>query len=277
MGRLLDFLVRYHALFLFLGLEAVCFLLYAQNVDYANAKMFHSANTVTGAVFTKKSNVKYWFGLQAVNDSLNAENSKLRAQLTQSLTIDTVNEYCIEDSLYRQLYTYFPARVINNEVNNRNNYITINRGSKHGIKKDMGVIGLHGIVGKVITVSDEFSVIMSVLHSKFTVSASIEKYNTIGRLHWDGHNPDIVQLEDIASHVELKSGDKILSTGYSALFPEGIEIGTIHQIRNPASSHFLEVDVNLHEDMSVLRYVYVVNYLQRDARGKVENRAISGL
>ena len=276
MGRLLDFLMRFHAFFLFLGLEVFCFYLYSKNVEYASGQVFHSANSVSGGFHQTKSDVKNWFNLQHINDSLMADNARLHALMQYSRAVDSLNEYCVEDSAYRQLYTYYPARVVNNQVNRRNNYVTINLGSKDSVKKDMGVIGTDGIVGKVVQVGDNYSVVMTVLHSKFSVSAAIKKDNTLGRLTWNGRHAALAQLNDVSSHVELKPGDKIITTGYSALFPEGLEIGKIDQIRYPESSHFLEVEVRLNEDMTRLRNVFVVNYLQREAREAAENLVDGG-
>lgn len=275
MGRLLDFLVRYHAFFLFMGLEVFCLYLYGRNMEYAGGQMFHSANSIAGGIYKQQSDVRNWFSLEDQNDSLRAENARLRAMLDHSVVLDTLEEYCIEDS-FQQVYTYLPARVINNQLNKRNNYITINLGSKDGVRRDMGVIGSDGIVGKVVTVGENYSVVMSALHSKFSVSAAIEKDNTMGRLTWNGKLPGLMQLKDISSHVELKPDDRIVTTGYSALFPQGIQIGKIDRIYYPENSHFLEVDVRLHEVMSSLHTVYVVNYLYREAREEVENQVAGG-
>ena len=66
--------------------------------------------------------------------------------------------------VYKQQYEYIVAKVINNSVNRSNNYLTINRGSKQGIAKGMGVICSAGIVGKVVFVPDHLAVVQSLLN-----------------------------------------------------------------------------------------------------------------
>jgi len=179
MRNFLKFLLRYYAFFLFLALEVVCLILYFRSAEYPNASVVYSANRLAGNAYARYASLVEYTRLDDRNDSLALENARLREQLANARMIDSVHERCVDDSLYRQLYTYIPARIIKSSVTARNNYLTLDRGSREGIRPDMGVITDDGIVGKVVAVSEHFSVVMSVLHSKFSSSAALRPTGAI--------------------------------------------------------------------------------------------------
>lgn len=276
MRNFLTFLVRYHALFLFLGMEVFCLTLFLRSTEYPNAAVLHSANVVTGGAFARYSAARNYFRLRELNDSLAGENARLRARLESSWTMDTLRTVEVPDSLRRQLYTYIPARVVHNSVVRRHNYLTLDRGRSHGVEPDMGVISAEGVIGKVVRVSDRFAVVMSLLHEEFETSGMLEEQGVMGDVSWPGRNPRIARLGNIASHVEPTAGDRVVTTGYSAIFPEGIALGTVKRVRESPGSHFLEVDVELAAPFPRLRHVYVVNYLLKEERIELESSLTDG-
>jgi rod shape-determining protein MreC len=277
MQNFLKFLVRYHAFFLFLALEAVCLGLFLRSAEYPQAVVLHSANAVSGRAYARLSNWRAYNRLDERNDSLQAENARLRNLLAGFVQFDTATERCFEDSLFRQVYAYLPVRVIKNSVTARNNFLTLDRGRADGIRADMGVVTDDGIVGVVVATSEHFSVAMSVLHGKFSGSAALEPADggepVAGRLRWDGRDPRLVQLTDIPGHVEPRPGDRVRTTGFSALFPEDWPVGTVERVRRGEGSYFLEVDVALSQDFSRLRRAYVIHYLYREERSALEAAA----
>ncbi len=295
MRNFIQVLIRYHAFFLFLALEIVCLIFYFRSAEYPNASVVYSANRLVGKAYSRYASVIEYSRLDDRNDSLLSENARLREQLANARMMDSVHERCVDDSMYRQLYTYIPVRVIRNSINARNNYLTLDRGRLEGIKPDMGVISDDGIIGKVVAVSDHFSVVMSVLHGKFSSSAALRPTGALqmarrsaatdtgavadippipsisGRLLWDGKHSRIVQLIDIPGHVQPSAGDPVFTTGYGTLYPEGIPVGIVKDVRQAPGSYFLEIDVALGPDFSALRNAYVVNYLQKEEREVLEN------
>ncbi|WP_431199047.1 rod shape-determining protein MreC [Mucilaginibacter sp. P25] len=127
---------------------------------------------------------KEYLSLKETNDSLARENAKLRGQLKASMYVDTVEKHKVNDTVYKQQYTYIVAKVINNSFNKRSNYITINRGSRDGIQKDMGVITGTGVVGQVIAVTEHLAIIQSVLHKNTRFSAMLAGTKDIGSFVW---------------------------------------------------------------------------------------------
>lgn len=155
-------------------------------------------------------------------------------------------------------YRFIPAEVINNSVSRQNNFITLNKGRKDGVKPEMGIVGPTGIVGIITKVSDHYSTGPTVLNRRWRVSAKIKGSNYFGSLVWDGLSSRTAQLNEIPYHVELAAGDTIITSGYSSVFPEGIMIGQIKRFDIGSGDNFYEIDVRLSTNFNTLTYVEVV-------------------
>src|SRR6201995_3382450 len=140
MRNLLIFITKYNAFFLFLIFEISSLFIYIKYNSFQKATFISSTNKVTGGLYAQVDQLKDYIHLSEVNDSLARENARLRAQLKTAFYIDTLAKRQVTDTVYKQQYTYIVAKVINNSINRSNNYITIDRGSKQGINKGMGVI-----------------------------------------------------------------------------------------------------------------------------------------
>ena len=273
MRNLFIFLARYHAFFLFLLLEALCIYLIIRSKTYHHSFFISSSNVVTGRIYDAYDNVTEYFYLKAVNDSLMAENARLRSDLRSAFTLDTTNQFSVNDTLLRQVYEYLPAKVINSTINEYNNYITLNRGSMHGIERGMGVIHSEGIVGKVINVSEHYSAVMSILHKDSRISSKIMPSGARGTLMWTGTDPTVGSLEYVSQPVKMKIGDTVVSTAASTIFPEGIPVGTIKSFELKSGSNFYEIELNLLTPLNNLQYVYVVNHLYKEEQLKLEEES----
>src|ERR1700712_1218398 len=180
MRNLLVFITKYNAFFLFLIFEITSLLIYIKYNSFQKATFINSQNKVTGSLYEQVSQFKGYLSLKDVNDSLALENARLRGMLKSSFYVDTVEKHKVVDTVYKQQYSYIVARVINNSFNKRSNYITINRGSRDGITKDMGVINSNGVVGQVVNVTDHLAIIQSVLHKNTRFSAMLANDKQIG-------------------------------------------------------------------------------------------------
>ena len=160
-------------------------------------------------------------------------------------------------------YTYVPSKVVNNSVNRRNNYLTISKGILQGIESEMGVISSEGIVGMVKDVSKNYASVMSILHKNSSISAMISENGYYGSVVWDGKDAKVVQLNDIPSHVQLKEGMLVETSGYSAMFPKGIKVGEIESFDIGSGDNFYSINVRLSTNLSNVSVVNVVNNLMK--------------
>lgn len=259
MRNLWIFINRYSTFFLFILFFALSFILTIRNNSFQRASAINSSNEVVGRAYEKVDYFKAYIDLNETNLTLAHENAALRALLKSSNYDNEMISRTIRDTLLEPQYSYTEARVINNSINQKNNYLTVNRGSRHGIKKGMGVISSNGVVGIVLNVSPNFSTVQSLLHSDTRVSASLSKSEAFGSLVW-GQNavdPQYAVLRDIPNHVEVEEGESVVTSGYS-LFPPGIIIGQVEETGITSGSSFLDIKIKLNNDFSTLRYVYIV-------------------
>jgi len=259
--------------FVFLLLELICFSLIVRNNTFHRGSVLSSSNQMVGNIYDLNNGITEYFRLKSVNEDLAIENAALRSLLNESKYISSSRVYGITDSVSRQHYTYVLAKVINNSTDRRSNYLTIDRGILQGVEPEMAVISSNGIVGIVKDVSKNFASVISVLHKNSSISAKLADTEYIGSLVWDGRNPKLAQLMDIPNHVQLVEGMLIQTSGFSAMFPSGIKIGTVRSFETEQGDNFYSIEVDLLTDMSSVSLVYVVNNLMRLEQTELEKQA----
>lgn len=266
MRNFFQFILRFHALFLFIVLEIVSLVLLFRYNHYHRVGFLHAGNAMSGKLYSSVSATQDYFRLKRVNDSLALENAKLYAQLKQSFTDHYVTHDTVIDTLpaeIEQVYAYVPARVINNSTNKSRNFIYLDKGSKQGIKPESGVINHNGIVGIVVNVSENYSVAMSVLNRDAHISAMLKRTGHFGNLEWLGKSAGYANITEIPNHVQVAKGDTVVTSGYSAFFPEGILIGYVEDYELVEGTNFMQVNIKLSTDFHALSYVYVLDFLKK--------------
>jgi rod shape-determining protein MreC len=270
MRNLIFFIYKYYVFFLFFALEVAAFIVIYRFNNYQKASFVNYTTGVTSSFYTAVSNTNEYFNLRTVNDSLQAENARLHSQLITSYYKNSFNATLVNDTVYRQQYEYIPAQVVNNSVTKRNNYITLNRGRLHGIEPEMGVISDNGIVGIVMNVSDHYCTVLSLLNNNCKISARIEKNGAFGSLVWEGDDPKFATLKDVNKHVPLMVNDKIITSNFSTIFPEGIPIGKIYAHSLDAGDNFHRIKIELNTDFSTVSTVYVIRNLLKQEQQQLE-------
>jgi len=260
MRNLWIYISKHNAVILFFIFFASSFLLLINNNSFQRASTWNSSNEWVASQYQKVQDLKDYLRLRAINDSLASENGRLLNLLPQRDSSKTKGLTKVVDTVSNQQYSYYTAKVINNSVRQKNNYITIDKGALQGIKKGMGVLGPNGVVGIVLNVSPKFATIQSLLHSETRISASLAGNRAFGSLVWGAgnFNSAYAVLQDIPNHLKVKAGEKVVTSGYS-LFPSGIPIGTVSQTGVKGGENFLSIEVKLATNFATLSYVYVVN------------------
>lgn len=280
MRNFIFFIRRFFNLILFLFLEVVCIILIERTNTLQGNDIVSSANAVSGLVYKKQNDVVYYFGLRKMNDSLQNENARLRQIIEQYRSLDTLSDTVVKtktqvgDSTKHLIryaeYVYRTARVINNSTNATDNYITINRGSKHGISKNMAVLSGNGVVGRVEHVSPNFSSILSVLSAKQKVSARLRNV-TNGFVVWEGKNPRVLTMIDVPQQVTVKKGDSVFTNSYSLYFPPEVLIGTVIKTEPIKKNAMQHIYLRSSTDFINLQYVYVVENKMRQEKTQLED------
>ena len=275
MRSLILFLWKRRFFFLFLILETIAFILIVSNNSYQRSKFISSSNGFTGSILSFYDNSLSYINLRKTNEQLVKENNRLHNLLkTSYLKHDTIY-YTVDDSVYKQHYRYFEAKIISNSFQKRNNYLILSKGSKQGVYPEMGVVTQNGVLGVVNSVSDNFSSVISVLHSKSAVDAKLIRTGYTGTITWNGKNYRIGQLENIPSHVDVVQGDTVVTSGYSSLYPEGILVGIVNKVDKPEGEGYYKIDIQFSVDYNKVEYGYLISNLLKDEEQKIKEEAIN--
>lgn len=251
MKNLLNFIVKYLYTIVFILFEIICFVLIFTANNYHKVNFLNSSNAVTASITEKWNGVTEYLRLKRTNDSIISENEKL---------LNLIEKYRKDDipAIEESGFAYISAKVISANVNAAKNFLTINKGTKDGIKQEMGVIGPNGVVGIVYSCSKNYASIMPIINPSTRISAKIKKNNYFGSLYWDGKNNNYAILNEIPGYVDLQVGDEITTSGHSSIFPEGIPVGRISSFTKDESTNFYDITINLYTDFYNISYVYVI-------------------
>ena len=302
MRNLFLFLFRFRGALVFGLLEIISLYLFITNNSYQRAAFFNSANKYAGLVLVRRTQVTDYFHLVEMNQQLVAENAGLRQQLyppdaTRREADSVALPPARTDSLRRvrylrpgarpdtlllgqqrlpardPSYPLIPARVINNMLHNVDNYLTLNVGSINGVHAGLGVVAAGGVVGRVKVVSEHYATVTSLLHSKTSIASKIKRDGTFGTIRWLGDDPTHALLDNVLRETKLVKGDTVVTSGYNAVFPEGIFIGTIDSFVKEPDKNFWTVRVRLGINFANLTYVYVVTSRPKAERDTEEAHA----
>lgn len=279
MRNLIDFIIKHHAwVFFIIYVVISCALLFQSN-PYQRSVYFGSSNRVVARIYEWSDVFTGYFGLRKVNESLlhrngelEMENLMLRRQLQQYSYAAAADSLATADTLLRGC-DFVVARVINNSVSRLDNYITLDKGSADGVTPEMAVVTSDGIVGIVNVVNEHNAVAISVLNTKLRVSCKVKGTDCFGSLTWDGRNYEYAVLEEMPRHVEFQPGDTIVTSGFSAVFPDGVLVGTIHDYAKQKDDNFYTMRVKLSTDFSRLGAVRIVSNESREKQHLLEQEA----
>ncbi len=276
MRNLLNFLLKYNYWFLFILLEVICFVLLFRFNNYQQSVYFTSANVVTGKVYEVSGSVSSYFHLKSVNEDLLDRNMLLEQQIAnlenalRERQVDSVVVNSIRN-LDNKDYQIFKAHVIRNSLNQADNYITLDKGSSSGIRPEMGVVDGNGVVGIVYKTSPNYSLVISVLNSKSSISCKIVGSEYFGYLKWEHGDSRYAYLKDLPRHAEFNLGDTVVTSGYSTVFPAGVMVGTVDDMSDSNDGLSYLLKIKLATDFGKLSNVRVIVRTGQMEQQELEN------
>ena len=280
MQQLIDFILRKKDVVVFFILLFLSLSFIFNSNYFHKSKVILFSNSITNYTNEVFENIDWYFELKKINSSLVEENLILKNQLEKFIEKNSI------DSLENVAFQYQNAKVISNNLSSFKNNLIINKGTKHGLKNEMGVISSTGIVGIIDRTSKNYSSVMSVLNTESKINAKVKRTSHFGTLEWNGLSNRDLLLNDIPETADIKIGDSIITGGMSLIFPEGINIGVISEIMKQEKfndtimkfninnqvkianieyrENYLNIEVKLHTDMNNLNNVYVIESLNKD-------------
>ncbi len=236
---------------LFLLLEFFAFFLILKSNLYVNYKNQHFATEVAGNYNSIIYSFTSYFELAHTNQLLQEENNQLKNKQILFAS-DSINA----QSWKR--FHFIPAIIITNQFQFSNNHILLDKGRKDSIKPGMGVLGTKGVIGTVIKVSPHYSAVLTLLNNKTSLSVKPIHSNHFGFLKWEGISPKILTVEDIPVDTKLAINDTLVTSGNSNIFPKGIPVGIISDIKKLKGSKNFLLKIRPIEDLTDLSVAYLL-------------------
>lgn len=264
MRNLFSFLIRNSSWLLAILLVVFGFYLVFSHNSYQRSVYLSSSNRVSAWFYSTSNKVNGFFYLQKNNRELLENCARLEKELfdlkqryTDVDTDSTSLPIFVTDTTYHSQFNFIPAEVINMSFSGANNFMTINKGTLHGVKADMGVISPKGIVGVVLKASRNASVVIPVINPKFRLSAKLYHSENTGSMSWDGNNIKIAQLNELPKHQPFEPGDTVV-TSFSSIFPKDIVIGFVTQLGKSKDDKFNTLNLQLATDFHTLQHVLII-------------------
>ena len=254
---------------LFLLLEALSGFLLFQYNHYQGSIWFTQANTVAAQVHEWEAKALSYLRMPAENAALVRRNIILQQQLdilrhnlalagTDTTTLNS------QQPMASGQWSTIEARIIDNSVRKRDNMIVIDAGSEDGVAPEMGVLSGTGVVGIVSGVTPHHALVMSILNSHSSISCRLRGTEYFGYLKWKGGTPLRAYMDDVPRHAHIKKGDSVETSGFSNVFPAGIFLGKVAEIKNSSDGLAYELEILLSTDIANLRHVNVINNLIKE-------------
>lgn len=279
MRNLIDFIQKNLYWLVFLLLEAVSLILLFKYNSYQGSVYFTTANKVVGGAYKLTSDVTSYLNLGKENAYLEQQNEQLRSEVIELKKMlrkrqrnsTSVN---IHDTLFSG-YKFVGAQVISSTLHRTNNLMTIDKGSKDGIRPEMGVVCSQGVVGIVYLTSRHYSIVIPLLNVSSQISCRMKNSEFFGTMQWQRGAPDISYVNDIPRHAKVKPGEMVETNGYSDIFPEGIPIGKVRKVKDSSDGMSYSLEVALFTDFKTLRNVSVITNYTKPERQALEAKADS--
>lgn len=265
MQQILYFIKKFRYFLLFVFLEFIALFLTIQHHSFHKSKFINSSNFVSGGIYNQVNSINEFFHLRSENKRLIEENTKLLNIInTQKIDYNLETFSVVDSTQYFQKYQYSFAKIINNNYTKPDNFLTIDKGLNHGVQPDLGIANSKGVIGVVKNVSKNNATVLSILNRNSKINVRLKNSTHFGTIVWNGKDYNTIQLIDIPRQATLKVGDTIITGGKSAIFPEGIPVGTIKDFLFE-NNQYQHINISLFNDMSALGYVQIVkNYFKNE-------------
>ena len=228
---------------IFIVLEMAAFQLISYQSPLQHTWAARGAHLFMAKVWGGADNIGYYFSLRSANEKLAKDNFTLTQELLKAR--EALRRVHVDTTALRPMpgFTAIAAEVVKMSRHGQHNYLILNKGFEDGVQEKSGVITPSGVVGIIDAVSAHHAFAFSFQNNDISISARLRQEGGSGLLVWDG----------------VSSGkDTVYTSGHSLVFPPDIPLGIAggSRVINGATN---EIEVNLFQDFSSIRYVTVVH------------------
>ena len=286
MLRLFKFFVTYANVLVFWLLLGVSFWMSSLGNERQRHVVGDVGLEVSGWINERQTRVVNYFQKDEQLDALRSENRELTAKINRLrnqnrhylglMQRDSIKWTKLQEEmpLSSEVYEYIPCQIVRSTLNMNDNFIYLNKGKRHGIRKNMGVISTRGIAAKVIKVSDNYCIALSALNRSFKLSAKTRTGGHLGVFSWEGNDLSFGKLDIVPTNATIQVGDTVETSGEGISFPEGYPIGMITAYKPKREDAFYDIKVRLLTEFQRLKHVYVVSPVHPEEWAELEKGVV---
>ena len=242
-----------------------------------NSQIRQIRSITVGFVGTLQDAVSFipnFFTLTVENNLLRKTNVDLMDEVSQ------LREGKLENLRLRDLlglretldYPAVAAEVVGKTSKPQRNTITLDVGSRTGVKPNMPIVTDAGLVGRIIATSENYSIGQIILNRDFRATAKIQRSRVDGILAWEGG--DFTLLKNVAKTLDVGVGDVVVTSEYSSMFPANIKIGVVAKVTEQPGNLFKRIEIANSVDFSKVEEVFVVQYHPNPERIQLEEEVL---
>lgn len=134
--------------------------------------------------------------------------------------------------------------------------LTINRGSSDGVHKGMPVVTVEGVVGQILTSSPNYSKVLLATDPNSAIDVITQKTRVQGIVK--GLGRDAFALHYVLKSAEVEKDDYVLTSGLGGVFPKGLMVGKVSEIKKSRRGMFQNIEIEPAVDFSQLEYLIII-------------------
>ena len=210
----------------------------------------------------------YLVGVRKENQDLRQQLRTLESEVVGLHEVQAENERLtrVLDFVRETQLEGVVARVIGRSPSNWVQSVTLDRGSLDGISVDMAVVDGHGVVGQIMEVSPHSASVLLAIDATSGVDSLLQESRARGVISGTGRGRYILKF--VSRDQEVKVGDRIVTSGIGGVFPSGLLVGSVGDIRRQNTGLFQEVEVLPAVDFSRLEEVLVLGKISVPGKKK---------
>ena len=261
------------AIFILLEVAAIA-MLHSSSV-LQDIWLNRASHRVSGWLWGSGNRIAGYFQLDSRNKMLQEENARLSEELRKYRELEKSEQYLSGARTLDDGFDYIFAHIVKMGTKSQRNYIIVDKGRLDGVGPDCGVITSEGVIGVIDAADDHLAYGRTLMNPSMHVSVRIGRDGVAGPLSWNGRSSRGAVVGGIPLGYKAEAGDTLWTSGYSAIFPAEIPVGTVvgSSTRSGASQ---DVQVELLQDFGALDYVTVVRNRNLSAIEALEQSAEEG-
>ncbi len=196
--------------------------------------------------------------LEEENQVLRKKNLVLSLQVESMLNLQNENNALMEmlDFKKNKKFIIKSAKVVNKGIQPNLLSIIIDRGIIDGLKNDLPVLTPKGVVGKTIETSKNNSIVQLISDANFRLSTRILPSGATGILRFI--NGETAEIREVQKNVAVNIGDKVVTSGFSDIYPAGLPVGTVKGVYQDRGSFQKVVSITLPNDLNAFQHVFII-------------------